>query len=66
MFCGTYVSTFALGLIDNILSFIHSTFNFPMLDIVACICLFRLLGDITSLSTNTIFSTPALTNPSTT
>ena len=60
------ISTFASGLISKILCFATSTLGFPIVLLVAMICLFKLVKQILSSSTKRKFSTPALTNPSTT
>ena len=60
------ISTFAFGLICNILSFATSTFCLPTVCVVAIICLFKLEMLISSLSTNIKFPIPVLTKASTT
>ena len=56
----------ASGFISNILSFSTSTLYFPIVFLVAIICLFKFVKQILSSSTIIKFPTPALTNPSTT
>ena len=60
------IFTSALGFISNILSFITSVLYFPIVFVVAIICLFIFVTSILSLSINTKFETPALASASTT
>ena len=56
--------TFAIGFISKTLFLATSTFGIPIVECVANNCLFILLSEITSLSTNINSPTPLLAKAS--